>query len=275
MPYVVKVISGADTGKLAVVEGERFIMGRSPEAGLKLTDASAGWEHAFLQVVEGKLYIENLAAAGTKVSGRKVVGRMRVNPDEVIELSPTCTVRAEARGEVAGNANAQRAILLGVAVVVLLALVGGFAVVTVMNAPQAERPLTVAHWQRGYGRLAERLDQWTSKGQLATEFANQFREAWRIDQAGNAKDANARWLKLQSALMTLPIPGAENGRPTFGEAGSEATAYRNLNVVLGWDPVYSLSNSEFATDKAYAKAMYQFIVNRVSMSKLAAMAAGG
>jgi predicted component of type VI protein secretion system len=87
MAFHVTVKGGPDDGVSFRVDGQA-IVGRGPRCQVQLTDQAVSWEHAALQDQNGRLFVQNLAAAGIKVHGRSVAGEVRLVDGDEVEIRP-------------------------------------------------------------------------------------------------------------------------------------------------------------------------------------------
>ncbi len=157
MSYQLTISSGVDEGKTYILTTREAVIGRSPSADLVLRDETVAWEHARVKESGGRLYIENLAAVGTKVRGLRIKDETRLNHSDHIQLSDRCAILVEQRLTY-GSGKRRTTILMIVAALALLVLIG-FGSIFALSSPGPNVPITTAeHWRVAYQRLEERLE---------------------------------------------------------------------------------------------------------------------
>ncbi len=266
MAFYVTVISGIDQGKVVRIDDKPCTVGRSPNAALSLEDPSVGFEHVVLTGEGGKLFVENLSTLGTRVRGRVIEARTALASGEQVTLSDSCKLEVGKTGDASAKQSGSRVVTLAVVVLLLAVVVGGAAVVMKQRAHEAGPPgIREIHWQTGYTRISQRLEQWAKAGRFDPHMVVMFHEAWRLEQSGDLVAAREAWLDLQKALMTAHLVGAMEPKDTFASHGGNSTTA--LGVVMGWDPDHSSDDFQFDTDGAYAEATWAFIVQRVLILK--------
>lgn len=269
MAYYLTVISGADEGRSCEVEGDQVLIGRSPQAQFPLKDDSIAWEHAVVRRENGRVLIDNLAAGGTRVRGKRITTPTRLAPEDEIELSPTCRLLfIEQR-----TAERPPTLAIVMAAIVLVLLIGGagaYAYVS-LSKPGA-KPMTTAHWRTAYTRLGARFDQWSAQGLVPERALARYRNAWRLEQVGLFADAATNWEELNSILLTLSAPAVTGDDLTMAESASHTQ--RALNVIMGYDPSARHTDFEWNRDDAYADALVWFVRKRAVIARKAAQDAG-
>ncbi len=265
MAHHLVVISGADEGKgCEVTPDAECLIGRSPDAALRLSDESISWEHAVVTDEGGKTYIENLSALGTQVRGQKITRKTRLGSNDIVELSPTCQFRLD----LAAAATTTQTSPLKSALLVVLAIVALGAAVMFMlpeSTPSRGAP-TGAHWQRAHLKLVERMRKWEAERQIPGAFVDQFEEAWRVERSGASDVAWETWDQLRFELMTLTVPHMMHHegeiapvRGSFAEAASLDEPYRALQVLMEWDPAIDPADPEWSLDRRYVEALVDFV----------------
>lgn len=266
MAFYATVISGIDEGKVVRIDDRPCTVGRSPNAALSLEDPSVGFEHVVLTGEGGRLYVENLSTLGTRVRGRAIESRTALSPGEQVTLSESCKLEVGKTGDAGAKASGSRTAVLAV-VVLLLLVIGGGAVVVMKQRSRPTGPpgIREIHWQTGYTRISQRMEQWVAAGRFDPYMVAMFHDAWRLEQSGDMVAARQAWLDLQKALMTAHLDGAMDPKDTFASHGGNATTA--LGVVMGWDPQRPMDDFQFNTDGAFAEATWAFIVQRVLILK--------
>jgi hypothetical protein len=260
MAFYLTVTKGADEGKTFRIDEGRCSLGRSPGNTIVLRDETVAWEHALVREDGGRLVLQNLSAAGTRVRGNRVTTEVRLGSTTEVQLSEQCAVRVQQRLE--GGPRRITALTVALLVVLGLIVVGAVtAVVVVQTAPPATPPMTEAHWRQGYNRLEARLAEWSARGWFPAEAVVEFREAWRLEQAQNLPAANEKWRQLYSLLLSMPMPRAASDDRTIAQAAG--TTNKALGVIMGWDRRTSSADFEWNTDEAYADALVWFVWYRV------------
>lgn len=259
MSFHVTVKGGPDDGRSFRVDGQS-IVGRGPRCQIQLTDPSVAWEHAALQDQNGRLFLQNLSAAGIKQNGRSVSGELRLVDGDEIEVCATTSLRVEERIG-AGRSLHLSPLVIGALVVLVGALAIG-AVLWLRPAPTPPPPVTLDSWKTAYERLEERLEQWETDGRFPPEALTIFRDAWRLEMAFNDEEALQRYDALAAVLLTLPMPGGSYDADSIAEAASfEPDA---LKVLMDWpEPVFAL-DADHRTDEAMADGLVWFVRDRAS-----------
>ncbi|MBY0113967.1 MAG: FHA domain-containing protein [Phycisphaerales bacterium] len=264
MEFLVEIITGADTGKAVRVGEKPLLIGRSDTAGIRLTDESVSWEHATVRVVDGKLFIENLSALGTKLRGQKLAGQTRLGLEDEVELSPQCRLKVQPLEAASGGGLSLMTILL-LAIVVLL--LGGGVTTFVAMQNQGPPPIvaTDENWSNAARELEQRLDQWVKSGKVPAKALAVFQDAIRLERAGDTRTAAVRWRALSTALLTLPAPDAVDGRPTFAENYSGNA--RSLSVLMGLPGAGSVTDERWRSDRSFADAFVRFVNRRAELNE--------
>ena len=264
MAYYLTVSSGEDEGRSFRIESGEYLIGRSPHSKIKLKDADVAFEHAKLREEGGKLFLQNLSSVGTRVKGQRITDEVRLTPNTEIMLTDTCRLVVEQR--LAGGAGASGAQTILLVILLMMLVVGGVGFVINHRGAAVERPMLERHWRQAYFLLDARLAKWVDRRQFPAEAAQLFREAWRIDQAGNALPAAIAWEKLESVLMVVPmkVPAVEENLTFSAAAGPTA---RTLGVVMGWDTQAASTDFRAETDEGYADALVWFVRKRADVAR--------
>jgi hypothetical protein len=259
MSFHVTVQGGEDDGKSFLVDGQ-CVIGRGPGCQIILTDPQVSWEHAALQDVDGRLFLQNLSAAGVRVQGKPVTNEVRLGHGEEIELTADSGLVVEER--VGGD---RRRVHLTLPVLIGIIVVFGVILLAVGRALQEDEPppapMTIEHWRTAHRRLAARMEDWEVRGEFPGEAIVLFEDAWRLEIAQNVGAAAERWDTLRSLVLTLPIPGGGMDQRTIAE--SAGTDSRALDVIMDWAPDTSMSmDPRWRTDEAFADALSWFVQKR-------------
>lgn len=257
MVFHLKVIGGADDGTSHRVEPGENIVGKAPTAKIQLRDESIAWEHVMVKDAGSRLAVVNLAAAGTKVRGKRITEETRIASGEEIVLSPKVKMIAESRaGGIAGGMGKTTVLLL---VIVLLLLLGmGAAFVMRGDGAIREPPMTDLHWRQAYVQLTSRMERWTAENRFPREALDLFRDAWRLEQAKNTEAAYQNWNRLLRVLNGLNAPnskGLDSQRITQA-AGPDPTS---LKVVMGWGSAAANAQANADSDETLADALVWFV----------------
>lgn len=259
MSFHVTVQGGEDDGQSFRIVGQ-CVVGRAPECAIRLGSPRVAWEHAALQDVSGRLFLQNLSASGVSLNGRPVAAEERLGHGDQVELAEDCRLLVEERvGK--GDRGIRLTVPLVLGVVVLLGAVL-FGVFQVLREEEpALPPVTIDHWRTAYQRLLVRMEEWEARGEFPDEAIVIFRDAWRYEIAYNDRAAARNWDTLRSLILTLPLPGGGLDQPTIAE--SAGTTPRALDVIMDWAPDTSLSmDSRWRSDEAYADALSWFVQER-------------
>lgn len=262
MAFHVTVKGGPDDGQSFRVDGQA-IVGRGPRCQIQLTDQSVAWEHAALQDQNGRLFLQNLSAAGVKHHGRSVSGETRLtNGDEVAICATTSLVVEERIG--GDKASGVSPVIL--AVLVLVLLLGGVGAFVALRPKSVPVPnVTVDHWKTAYTRIDERLGQWEIEGRFPAEGRTLLQDAWRLEMAFNDPHALQRYEALSSALLTLAMPSRTSDADTIAEGASLKSDA--LKALMDWpERVYEF-DAELRTDEALADGLVWFARERAKQLK--------
>ena len=263
MGYLLRVTSGPDEGRTFRIEAGENVIGRSPSSRVVLHDESVAWEHALIALDDGRMSLRNLSALGTSHKGRRISSEVPLHPNDEIELSEKCSVVVRQQAGSVAAARLPRA-ALALVVVVGLAIVGGAASMLLGSSELAKRPVTAAHWRQAYHRLDERMSGWSRHGAFPAAALATFREAWRLEQARNPRDAAGKWDELRSWLLATPLPAAGAGGPTVAEAAGATP--KALKVVMGWDLHARSTDFAWNSDQTYADALVWFVRYRARIT---------
>ena len=259
MSFQVKVQGGEDDGKSFRVEGQ-CVVGRAPGCAIRLTDAEVAWEHAALQDLAGRLFVQNLSASGVRLHGRTVTAEERLVHGDQVELTAGCQLLVEER--VGGEGRGIRLtlpVLFGALIFFGVVLLG--VAVALREEEPPPQPVTIEHWRTAYNKLVVRMEEWEARGEFPEEAIVLFRDAWRLEIAYNLRGAAERWDTLRSLILTLPVPGGGSDRRTIAE--SAGTTSRTLDVIMDWASDTSMStDSRWRTDEAFADALSWFVQQR-------------
>ncbi|MFG0315828.1 MAG: FHA domain-containing protein [Planctomycetota bacterium JB042] len=251
MVYHLTVLSGTDEGKSFRIEGESLI-GRSPAARVVLKDESVAWEHAVVREEGGKLVLQNLSAAGTKVKGRRVSDSVTLGNNDEIQLSDSVKLVVDQR--LGGGGLSAEVMLL--VVLVLLGL-GLGAMFLLKDPDQVETARGEHNWRQAYSHLDTRMDEWREKGWFPSEGLKLFRLAWRIDQADNAFLAAQHWDTMRKALHSIPIEfETSSGAKTFSQIASPGT--KSLDILMGFNRQAGATDFAATSDEVFADALVWF-----------------
>jgi pSer/pThr/pTyr-binding forkhead associated (FHA) protein len=69
------------------LEGTDVVLGRDPKSAVQIPDQKVSRRHAVICMDEDNHTIENFSANGTKVNGRPIVARHRLQPGDTIFIS--------------------------------------------------------------------------------------------------------------------------------------------------------------------------------------------
>ncbi len=263
MVFYLKVIGGADDGTSHRVENGDVVIGRAPTARVQLRDESIAWEHLVVRDTGTRLVVVNLAAAGTKVRGKRITEETRVASGEEIQISPKMKLVVESHAA-AGPGGLSRTSLLLLLIVILLILGIGGAMLLSGDKQAQPVPMTAVHWRQAYMRIGDRMEKWVNENRLPPEAVTLYNDAWRFEQAGNYKMATTRWSQLQAALCGLRAP---TGRGLSTDRFPEATGSdprRTLGVVMGWDQSAASAQVDANADETIADALVWFVRKRLA-----------
>jgi pSer/pThr/pTyr-binding forkhead associated (FHA) protein len=265
MDYSLTVTCGADAGRSFEIASGPCTIGRAPSCAVVLSDDSVAWEHAVVTADNGLLQLQNLSALGVRVRGRKVEGWVRLRARDEIELSERCALRVEQRRTAASAGGPTGLTKILVASIVLLLAVAGGAALWVGRSAPPERPVTADQWRLAYNRIEQRLADWHERGWFPTEGLAAFREAWRLEQAGDAAAAADHWEAVRSLLLPLPLPGGVNDERTITQAAG--VTRKALEGIMGRDPEAGGTDPRWSTDESVADALVWFVRYRARIAR--------
>ena len=270
MAFHITVQGGLDDGNTFRVEGQ-CIIGRAPRCQVLLSDPDVAWEHASLQDLSGRLFLQSLSAAGTKLKGHAVSKEARVVHGDEIQITPSCTLVVEEKIGKSRASNITPPVLAGILILVGALLFGGFKLL--QPEPPRIIPLTLADWDKAVDRLTTRMEDWEERGEFPEEAINIFRDAWRFEMAYNNKAAAQRWDVLHSVLLTLDLPGSRFERRAIAEAAGPNQ--RALDVIMDRDPLTNMTTDpQWQSDEAFAGALTWFVRKRAISTNKKVKAAG-
>ncbi len=259
MSFHVTVQGGEDDGKSFRIDGQ-CVVGRAPGCQIRLGAPHVAWEHAALQDLSGRLFLQNLSASGVRVKGRRVTAEERLVHGDQIELGEDCQLVVEERVGSGGRGIRLTMPLLFGALAVVATILFGVAQALREDEPPPP-PMTIEHWRTAHQRLVVRMEDWEARGEFPEEAIVLFRDAWRLEIAYNDSAAVERWDTLRSLILTLPMPGG--GLDTRTIAESAGTSSRALDVIMDWAPDTSMSmDPRWRTDEAFADALSWFVQRR-------------
>ncbi len=270
MAFHVTVHGGLDDGTSFRVEGQ-CIIGRAPRCQVLLSDPEVAWEHASLQDLAGRLFLQNLSAAGTRLKGHPVSAEARVIHGDEIEITPNCKLVVEEKIGKDRGTTLTPPVLAGIIVILIALLFTGYK--AMQPEPVQAEPVTLGNWMTAFDRLSARMEEWVDRGEFPEEALNIFRNAWRFEMAYNNEVAAESWDDLHSVLLTLELPGSGFGRRSIAEAASPNQ--RALDVIMGWDQETNMSiDPQWRSDEAFADALTWFVRKRGISTNKKVKAAG-
>jgi pSer/pThr/pTyr-binding forkhead associated (FHA) protein len=262
MVFYLKVMGGADDGTSHRVESGDVVIGRAPTAKIQLRDESVAWEHAVVRDAGARLVVNNLAAAGIKVRGKRVTEESRVAAGDEIVLSHKVKVIVESRTGAGGTGGSSRTTLMLVLAVVLLLVGLGAVMLLTRDGGIFKPPMSERHWRQGYVRLAERAETWVDQNRFPKEAVVFFHDAWRLENANNLKAAAEKWRTLQNVLRSLPTPSSNGGVSAIRFPENSQAEPTALGIVMGWDTWTGTSEINWDSDEAFADALMWFVRKR-------------
>ncbi|MFT5284751.1 MAG: hypothetical protein ACI8TQ_000908 [Planctomycetota bacterium] len=258
MAFQITVQGGIDDGKTFRVDGQ-CIIGRAPRCQVLLSEPDIAWEHASLQDLSGRLFLQNLSASGTRINGKAISADTRLVSGDEFEITPNCTLVVEERIGKQSRLTLTPPIIGGIFVLIAVLMFGAYK--ALQTPPRSIPPKTLAHWNTAVERLTARMVEWEQRGEFPEEGIKIFSDAWRFEMAYNDKVAAERWDILHSVLLTLKLPGSGSNRRSIAESASPNA--RALDVIMGWDQYTSMSvDPQWRTDEAFADALTWFVRKR-------------
>lgn len=247
MECLLRVIEGPDAGAEAMLLPGATLVGRSPQAALRLTSPEVSYEHLVVTRSGDEYLAENLSARGTYIDGNKVTGQVRLRPRDQVRLSSDTVLRLEVAS---GEGLLTRWRTLGVTVVVLLLIAAGALLVREITASRGEDD-----WDRAYAAIAPWVQNQCRTRRLPPEMAVLLEEAWRLEQVGVYGQSQKLWLRLQ-----LLVDSVEDRRRLKQVAADPANrhALQRLLTPRPTDPEPS--------DEDLAAATVQFINRRLTFA---------
>lgn len=263
MAFYLTVNRGADEGRSFRIEPGEYLIGRSPSALIQLKDDSVAWEHAKVREQNGKLYIQNLSAAGVRVKGTRITDEVRVGPNTEIQLTEQCRMLVEERLAGGGTASGTQTVML--MILLLMIVVGGVGMLLSHREPKP-RPMLERHWRQAYTLLDSRMTKWIDEESFPPQAAELFREAWRMDQTGSYGPAAQKWAQLRALLLVLPMKfPSDYAHATWAEVAGPTP--KALGIIMGWDREAASTDFAANTDTSYADALVWFVRKRADIMK--------
>jgi hypothetical protein len=195
-----RVSAGPSSGRSIACHRGRYALGRASTSALRIEDPAVHWEHCVIEAAEDALWIENRAAAGTKLAGKPIRARTRLRHGDTIRLSPRSEVTVDAP-------DFARSRMPSIAAIVTVLLLAAAALWFASRPPSPEGPSS--HQVRSalialHARLAEREHtEPTLQGLTAT-----LQHALRLDAAGDAPAARRHyrdaWVVASARLSPMP-----------------------------------------------------------------------
>ncbi len=269
MGYYLTVIMGTDEGRSHTIEGDQAVIGRSPSAQFVLGDESVGWEHAVVALTDGKWTVNNLAAAGTRVRGKKITAPTRLAPQDEVELSPTCRLQFAEEQDTSGRPSAGVVIAVGALLLLLVGVGAAYAVYAFSST--VSRPITPIHWRNASILIDGRLDEWSSNGKMPPRAILLFRNAWRLEQVTDWSGAARNWEELNSLMLTQREPTVTEDDLTMSESASATP--KALNILMEYDKSGHPRDFEWDNDNSYADALVWFARKRSAITRQLALEA--
>jgi pSer/pThr/pTyr-binding forkhead associated (FHA) protein len=194
MECVIKIVAGPESGQEFRCPAGETVIGRSPRSAIRLSAASVSYEHAVIsQGVEG-YFVENLSANGTYLNNERVSGKARLRARDQLRIGEETVARVESVPTGTGGGTSRVTLL---ALLVALLFIGLVVVVADPFSGSSERD---------WGKANTRLQQWvaaeSAAGRLPRETGRLLGEAWRLESAGDRKNASKAWVRLRVYLAS-------------------------------------------------------------------------
>jgi len=88
-----KILKGFNEGKDIPLDGERFVLGRSPECSIVIPITSVSREHAMILRVQGQYFLEdNKSRNGTFLNNQQITGRVPLKNNDQIRICEFCCI---------------------------------------------------------------------------------------------------------------------------------------------------------------------------------------
>lgn len=194
MECLLRVIDGPDQGLEHLLQAGPNLIGRGNRAALQLTPEDVSWEHAVVTRQGEEYFVENLSALGTWVGDAKIVGRVRLRPRDELRLTKDTVLRME---PVDGGGLLGSRAFLATAVVTMTGVLVAVLFFQGKGGAASSQP---DDWQGAFNTLSAWLEKQSAEHRVAPGSAELFRNAWRLEQAGDYAHSQADWLKLQVVL---------------------------------------------------------------------------
>ncbi|MHC4884722.1 MAG: FHA domain-containing protein [Planctomycetota bacterium] len=262
--FYLEVLTGDDKGTTCWVNPEKPLrLGTDGSVDVVVRGAGVKAEHAVVNLVKGRVWVENLSSSGTLLSGRRIRDRAVMVADEVISLGDEIKVALRTTGQKKSEESSPLLIPL----LLLIVVFGGILLAVITAKPRSSgrkaRPITLRHWQKAHERIHTRLSLWVSQDRMDNLYLEGFTQAWFREQGGDKDGAKKQWRRLYNGLVTLTVPGAT--RPGTTVASTAELSPDTLYVLMGRDPSRNPDNSLMwkGDDAAYASAWWWFINKRI------------
>jgi two-component system, cell cycle response regulator len=87
------IVSGEASGQVCTLARGATVVGRAPEAGLRLVEEGISRQHARVQFDEAGVVIEDLSRNGTFVNGERIRAPVALEPGDKIQIGRTTVLR--------------------------------------------------------------------------------------------------------------------------------------------------------------------------------------
>jgi len=194
MECVIKITAGPEAGQEFHCHAGETVIGRSPRCAVRLSAASVSYEHAVISLASDGFYVENLSANGTYLNNERVAGRTRLKARDQLKLGEETVARVEAVPAASGGGSS-RVMMLAL----LAAILFGGLILVVLDpfSGSGERD-----WNKVHAMLQEWVHVETEGHRLPPETERLLGEAWRLELAGDRKNAPKAWVRLRVYLAS-------------------------------------------------------------------------
>lgn len=255
MDCVIRVIKGPDAGAVYALQSGVTLIGRSGKAGLRLTPQDISWEHVTITRNGSDYVVENLSALGTYLDDAKITGPVKLRPRDQLRLSKETVLRFETVGTDTGLLTSRRSLI--VLLIVMLVAIAGYVLWDLTSPPKA-----TDDWGSAYTLLEPWVARESQAGRIPADSAKLFRDAWRLEQAGDFERSAPLWLRLQMALDSVE---EKQGLQAAAEQHPSA-----LQQILTPIPAPVPGSTVQLSDQETSAAVSQFVKRRLKWSSLQA-----
>ena len=239
------------------------LIGSGAGATLRLNAPQVKEEHVLLNVMQNRVWIENLSSSGTYLGGRPISKRTLLSPGEGFTIGDgvRLVLHIAGRNKAANPSNIFFPILLGL--IVIAGVV--FNLSHLKQRSVFARPVTQGDWNEAFSRINQHLQGWRQESRLPGDFVDGFAQAWFRERAGDKKGALAQWRVLYNAMTALPIKGVTPPGRSIADSVNENPQILHMFMGREWEHDPDLERIWRNLDEAYMNALWWFVGQRIEI----------